>query len=117
MRFVPWSLMAPLFLGCATLHAALLPLLHLDTKTVQIFDSYVAKFEKEVVAPYNESGKLWMDGSSCCMRVTAFVSGKPIVEARENGDIPGGSIHHFSGSMHVKGGTIDDVRRIMENYP
>lgn len=100
-------------LVCATLHAALLPTLHLEPETIRIFDAYVARFEKEVVAPYSASGKLWMDNSS----VSGKPGVKPIVEPRENADIPGGSIHHFSGSMRIRGGTIEDVRRIMEDYP
>lgn len=99
--------MACLF--CSTLQAALLPTLHLEPETIRIFDAYVARFEKEVVTPYAESGKLWMDNSS--------VSARPLLQPRQNADIAGGSIHHFSGSMRIRGGTIEDIRHIMEDYP
>jgi len=102
---------------CATLHASILPILHLDAATLQVFENYVAQFEKNVAAPYAQSGKMWMDEGSCCRRNSAFAAGKPIVEPRENTDIAGGSIHHFSGVIHVAGGTIADVRHIMQDYP
>ena len=104
-------------LSCASLTAALIPILHLDDKTLQAFDSYIAHFEKEALAPYLASGKMWMDGASCCMRSSSFPTGRPVVDSRENGDVANGSIHHFSGALHVDGGTIDDMRRIMEDYP
>lgn len=116
MRFIP---LAACFcaLSCAPLHAALLPILHLDTRTLQAFDVYVARFEKDVVAPYVASGRMWMDRMSCCMRGGAFPSGKPALQSRENADFENGSIHHFTGALHVPGGTIDDMRHIMEDYP
>jgi hypothetical protein len=40
-----------------------------------------------------------------------------VLEPRFNDDIAGGSIHHFSGSMHLDGMTIEDIRGIMEDYP
>ncbi len=39
------------------------------------------------------------------------------MEPRENKDIAGGSIHHFSGVIHIPGGTIANVRQIMQDYP
>jgi hypothetical protein len=101
---------------CATLHGSVLPTMHLDSRTIQTFENYVGNFEKNVVTPYTQSGKMWVDGAACCMRNGAFTSGKPVVEPRENADITGGSIHHFSGVMHLAGRTIDDVRRIMQDY-
>jgi hypothetical protein len=90
--------------------------MHLDGKAIQAFENYVGSFEKNVVTPYTQSGKLWVDGAACCMRNGAFTSGKPMVEPRENADIAGGSIHHFSGVMHLPARAIDDVRRIMQDY-
>jgi hypothetical protein len=104
-------------LCCVTLEASILPTVHLETRTVQAFQDYVAKFEKEVVVRYTESGKLWIDGTGCCVRAGEMEGGKPIVQPRMNADIAGGSIHHFSGVMHVAGGAIDDVRRVMQDYP
>jgi hypothetical protein len=100
----------------APLQAGLLSTLHLEPKTVQIFDRYVSQFEKNVRTAFEQSGKMWIDSNSCCLRNGAFSSGKPVVEARENSEVDGGSIHHFSGSIHVAGGTIADVRRIMQDY-
>jgi hypothetical protein len=101
---------------CATLQASILPTFHLEPRTLQAFENYVAQFERDVAAPYAQSGKMWMDGTACCMRNGAFTSGKPVVEPRENTDIAGGSIHHFSGAMHVTGATIANVRHIMQDY-
>ncbi len=98
------------------LHAGMLPIQHLDAKTLHSFDAYIARFEKQAVEPYVEAGKLWMDSGSCCMR-GGFPTAKPVLEGRENADVESGSIHHFSGALHVPGGTIDDIRRIMEDYP
>src|ERR1700722_16410120 len=85
---------------CVTLQGGFLPILHLDPKSVKIFDAYVEKFEREVVKPYTESGKLWQDVSACCQN-GALSSGRIVVEARTNDDIDGGSLHHFSGAMHL----------------
>jgi hypothetical protein len=101
---------------CATLHASILPTFRLDPGALQGFETYVAQFERNVAAPYAQSGKMWIDDDSCC-RHSAFASGKPVVEPRENTDIAGGSIHHFSGVIHIAGGTIADVRHIMQDYP
>jgi len=115
MRFFPaaaWFAAVPL---CATLHASILPILHLETAALQTFENYVAQFERNVAAPYVESGKMWIDDTSA--RKGAFAAGRPVVEPRENTDIAGGSIHHFSGVIHIAGGTIADVRHIMQDYP
>jgi hypothetical protein len=50
------------------------------------------------------------------MRKSSFASGKPVVEPRENTEIAGGSIHHFSGIMHIAGASIADVRHVMQDY-
>src|SRR5438067_9077815 len=101
---------------CATLHASILPTFHLEPRTLQAFENYVAQFEREVAGPYAQSGKMWIDSDSCCQRSGAFSAGKPVVEPRENTDIAGGSIHHFSGAIHIAGGSIADVRHIMQDY-
>ena len=80
---------------------------------MQTFQSYVAQFERNVAAPYVQSGKMWIDADS---HNRAFAAGKTVVEPRENTDIAGGSIHHFSGAIHVAGATIADVRHIMQDY-
>jgi hypothetical protein len=95
------------------LFAGILPTFHLEGAAIKVFDNYVAQFERNVSEPFNQSGKLWIDSAS----KNAFQAGKPVVEPRENTDITGGSIHHYSGSIHVKGGAIADVRRIMQDYP
>jgi hypothetical protein len=96
-----------------TLYASILPTLHLETGTLKTFENYVAQFERNVAAPFDQAGKLWVDASP---RTGAFAAGKPVVEPRENTDIAGGSIHHFSGAIHVNGGSIADVKRIMQDY-
>ena len=101
---------------CARLHASVIPVFHLDAAALQAFQDYVAQFERDVATPYAQSGKLWMDSSSCC-RNGSFAAGKPVVEPRENRDVSGGSIHHFSGTVYVQGGTIEKVSRIMRDYP
>ena len=102
---------------CASLlHASILPIVRLEPKTLQAYEEYVAKFEKEVLAPYNESGRMWVDSRGCCSKGKVDLK-LPMVEPRINGEIPGGSIHHFSGVMHMSGATIEDVRRIMQDYP
>src|ERR1022692_2632483 len=99
---------------CATVYASILPTFHLDPATLQTFQTYVAQFERNVAAPYVQNGKMWIDGDS---HNRAFAAGKTVVEPRENTDIAGGSIHHFSGAIPVAGGTIADVRHIMQDYP
>ncbi|MDP9170343.1 MAG: hypothetical protein M3N54_06980 [Acidobacteriota bacterium] len=102
-----------LFLSCISLHASMLPTLHLDAPTVKAFQDYVANYEKTVQAQFLSSGKVWIDE----VKRGGFESGKAIVEPRENADVANGSIHHFTGAIRVKGGTIDAVQHIMEDYP
>lgn len=104
-------------LFCATLHASIIPLFHLDPPALQAFEKYVEQFERNVTQPYVASGKLWIDDSPCCTHKGAFAAGKPVLEPRENTDIAGGSIHHYSGAMHIAGATIANVRQIMQDYP
>ncbi len=99
---------------CATLEASILPILHLEPATLKVFEDYVSQFERNVADPFAQSGKMWIESDA---HRGAFSSGKPVVEPRENTDIAGGSIHHFSGAIHIKGGTIAEVRRIMQDYP
>jgi hypothetical protein len=111
MRLFPVA--ACLIAFCATLYASILPTFHLDPAALQTFQTYVAQFERNVAAPYIQSGKMWIDGDS---HNNAFAAGKTVVEPRENTDIAGGSIHHYSGAIRVPGGTIADVRHIMQDY-
>lgn len=113
MRFFPAAICLACAALCAPLDASILPILHLDPATLQTFEAYVAQFQRNVAAPYAQSGKLWIDGDS---HNNALPAGKPIVEPRENTDIAGGSIHHFSGVIRIAGGTIANVRQIMEDY-
>jgi len=106
------------FIVCAAVlqAASILPLVHLDGPTLKIFQDYIAEFEKTGLAPFNSAGKLWIDGE-CCMKKSTFDSGKNVVEPRLNKDMGAGSIHHFTGTLHIPGGTIEAVRRIMQDYP
>jgi len=99
---------------CVTLHASILPTLQLDSNTLKAYSDYISEFENTISAQFYATGKLWIDGDP---RKSAFDAGKFIVEPRENQDVANGSIHHFSGVVHVKGGTIAGVRRVMEDYP
>ncbi|MEP6715384.1 MAG: hypothetical protein ABJC09_07400 [Terriglobia bacterium] len=102
-----------LFLSCLMLQGSMLPTLHLDTPTLNAFEAYIANYEKTVEARYLSSGKVWIDDG----KKGGFDSGKPIAEPRQNADLVNGSIHHFTGAIRVKGGTIDAVQRVMEDYP
>ncbi len=117
MRFSHFAGGLAIVACCATLQGSILSTLHVDPLALQAFEKYVAQFDRNVMAPYAQSGKLWLDDSSCCAHNNQFASGRPVVEPRENRDIAGGSIHHFSGVMHITGGTIANVRRIMQDYP
>jgi hypothetical protein len=117
MRIFPFVACLCAAASCATLHASILPTVRLDPQAVQEFDKYVAQFQRDVVVPYEQTGKMWIDSSTCCVHKAAFASGKPVLEPRENTDIVGpASIHHFSGVMHIAGGTIEKVRRVMQDY-
>jgi hypothetical protein len=102
---------------CVTSYASILPTVHLDGATLKAFQDYVANFEKSVSVQFSSSGKLWIDNECCGGKHAAFENGKPVVEPRESADVAGGSIHHFSGAIHVKGGTIEAMSRVMQDYP
>ena len=116
MRFSLAQVSAAIIIFCVALHASILPTLHLDKPTLKAFEDYIATFEKGAPAQFAAAGKLWID-NECCGKHEAFESGKALVEPRENEDVVNGSIHHFSGAIHVKGGTIDAISRIMQDYP
>jgi hypothetical protein len=116
MRFFSTAGAVSALLCCATLHASILPTLHLDNATLKAFEDYVAQFEKNDYALFSAGGKLWIDQASSAKR-RAFEAGKPVVEDRESKDIANGSIHHFTGVIRLQGGTIDAVRKVMQDYP
>jgi hypothetical protein len=105
-----------LLLGCMTVQASVMPLSHLEAATVVLFQNYTAKFEERVSSAFATSGKLWIDDDHT-QRRKIFDAGKPVVEARENQDIRNGSIRHYSGTIRVPGGQIEQVRRVMMDYP
>jgi hypothetical protein len=107
---------AGLLACCVTLHASLLPTLRLDGACIKVFNDYIEQFENSVLAPFAASGRLWIDSDA---KKSAFDSGKPVVEPRENQDVANGSgsIHHYSGALRVNRATIAQLRRIMQDYP
>ncbi len=107
------ALLLGLTVGCTSLYASFLPTLHLDAPTLKAFQDYVANYETSVQAQFTSAGKIWTDST----KKGGFDSGKAVVEPRENQDVANGSIHHFTGAIHINGGTIDAVQRIMEDYP
>jgi len=115
MRFFPAAVFFTCAAFCITLEAGLLPTFHLEPGPLKAFENYVAQYEKDVYAPYAESGKLWID---TVPQNAAYAAGKPVLLPRENKDIgTNGSIHHFTGAMRITGASIADVRRIMQDYP
>ncbi len=102
-------------LSAVTLEASFIPLSHLESATLTLFQEYTAKFEQRVSEPFAAAGKLWIDDDHSGKRKD-FDAGKPVVEARENRDIKNGSIHHYSGSIRVPGAGIEQVRRVMQSY-
>ncbi|HXJ43015.1 MAG TPA: hypothetical protein VNH18_27285 [Bryobacteraceae bacterium] len=101
----------------ATLCAAIIPTLHFDAPTSKAFDDYIAAFEKDAPARFASTGKLWIDRQCCGSGHSSFDEGKPVIEPRENKDVANGSIHHFSGTLRVPGGTIDAIQKVMSDYP
>ncbi|MDQ1472705.1 MAG: hypothetical protein QOJ99_4185 [Bryobacterales bacterium] len=97
----------------ATLHASIIPTVHLDQVTLAAYQEYVTSFEKTVLEQFNNSGRMWIDSDS---KKGNFDAGKPVVEPRRNEDLANGSVHHFSGSIHVNGANIDSVRKVMQDY-
>lgn len=116
MRLVPVAGTLVLVFGCLSLQASFLPVSHLEAATVAIFQAYTVKFEQQVYDVFSSSGKLWIDDDHGGRRKD-FEAGKPIVMARENQDIRNGSIHHYSGAIRVPGAKIDQMRRVMVDYP
>jgi hypothetical protein len=115
MRFFPALIGLGLVFGVATLEASFIPLSHLESATLALFQDYTAKFEQRVSEPFATIGKLWIDDDHSGKRKD-YEAGKPVVEARENRDIQNGSIHHYSGSIRVPGAKIEQVRRVMQSY-
>jgi hypothetical protein len=102
--------------GGAQLQASIIPLVHLDEATLKAYQAYVDNFEKTVFDEFHKTGKMWIDNSDCCGKRGAPDTSKPVVQPRRNEDVARGSIHHFSGTLFVKGATIESVRKVMEDY-
>jgi len=102
-------------LACITLHASILPTVHLEPAALKAFQDYVARFENSVAVRFYSSGKMWIDESG---KRAQFEQGKPVVEQRQSGEVANGtaSIHHFSGAIRVNGATIENIRRVMQDY-
>jgi hypothetical protein len=115
MRFFPTVVVIGLVSAGVTIGASIIPVQRLEPATLALFMDYTSKFEQRVSAPFTESGKLWIDDDHSSKHKD-FDAGKPVVEARQNSDIHNGSIHHYSGSIRVPGGKIDQVRRVMQDY-
>lgn len=116
MRLFPSVIVIGLVSAGIGVGASIIPVSHLEPGAVALFHDYTSKFEKNVSAAFTSDGKLWIDDDHSSKHKD-FEAGKPIVEARENSDIHNGSIHHYSGSIRIPGATIDQVRRIMQDYP
>jgi hypothetical protein len=101
-------------LAGAVLQAGIVPIFHLDPATAKAFEDYVVAWEKSGEAAFQSTGKLWIDSSP---RRDAFLAGKVVVEQKESKDVGSGSIHHYSGVVHIKGATIEQVRKVMQDYP
>jgi len=116
VRFFNSLAMLGLVVGVVTLDAALIPLQHLDTGSIVLFQEYAAKFEQRVSTPFTSNGKMWIDDDRSSKH-RDFDQGKPVVEARENQDVGNnGSIHHYSGMIRVPGANIEKVRHVMQDY-
>src|SRR5436305_11961946 len=94
----------------ATLHASVIPTVHLDEVTLSAYQKYVASFEKTVVEQFDKTGRMWIDNDP---KKSSFDAGKPVVEPRRNEDLANGSVHHFSGSVRVNNANIDSIRKVM----
>ena len=92
-----------------------MPVEHLEAATIALFQAYTGKFEQQVVDSFSSTGKFWIDDDHSS-RHKDFDAGKPIVEARENHDIKNGSIHHFSGTIRIPGGKIEQMHRVLVDY-
>lgn len=105
-----------LFFGCLALQGSVLPVAHLEAATLALFQDYTVKFEQQVSSAFSASGKLWIDDDHSSRRKD-YEAGKPIVEPRENQDIRNGAIHHYSGMIRVAGAHIEQINRVMSDYP
>jgi hypothetical protein len=116
MRFFTTAIAIGFVTAGITIGASIIPVQHLEPATLAVFLDYTSKFEQTVAAPFKVSGKLWIDDDRSSKHKD-FETGKPVVEARQNSDIHNGSIHHYSGAIRVPGAKIDQVRRVMQDYP
>jgi hypothetical protein len=119
MRNSAVILCSGLLLAGAAAQAGVIPISHLDAASLALFKNYAAKFEQQVSAPFEATGKIWIDDDYSARR-RDFDAGKPVVALRENRDRQNASIHHYSGVLRVPSATIDQLRRVMkdfDNYP
>lgn len=116
MRFFTVCAAFAVVFGGLTMQASVLPMAHLESATLAAFQSYTARFEQQVSSAFSSSGKLWIDDDHSS-RHRDFDAGKPVVEARENQDVANGSIHHYSGTIRVPGARIEQINRVMSDYP
>lgn len=115
MRFSLVILCSGVLLAAAAAQAGVIPISHLDSASVAIFQDYAAKFEQQVSAPFAATGKIWIDDDHSNKR-RDFDAGKPVIDVRENRDYRNASIHHYTGVIRVPGGTIEQIRHVIKDY-
>ena len=119
MRCSPVIVSSCLLLAGAAAYAGVIPMSRLDPASITLFQNYAAKFEQQVSASFTATGKIWIDDDHSGKR-RDFDAGKVVVDTRENRDYKNSSIHHYSGVLRVPGATIEQIRRVMQdfgNYP
>ncbi len=103
-----------LCLGSQALQAGVIPTIHLDPAMVKAYDDYLAGWQTAYEAAFRTSGKLWIDDLSSR---DSLKNGKVVLEPVMMKELRNASLHHYSGVVHVKGAKIDQVRKVMQDYP
>ena len=86
--------------------------------TIQVFDRYVAQTEAGM-ALRREGKKAFLSLYENHQNLERARKGEIIVErlnADQNGGIPGGIVHDWTGSMFIPGATVESVLRVLQDF-
>ena len=79
----------------------------LHAKTAQAFDAYVKAAEQQMVSGISDPDFVWLlDGETSRGRLT---NGEILIRPADKAKVPDGLLHDWTGTMFVKGVSVDDV--------
>ena len=88
-------------------------------EAVSAFEAYAGKVESRLAQQHRSSAGFLADvGSEAAKQNDRLHRGEVVIEklTPDNGEVPGGMLHHWRGTAFVSGATAADFGRLMKNF-